>query len=155
MIPQYVDPRQIASVHFTHELSQRKRHSLTLRTFDQLISLTVVTTRETCMISSLLTALPYVHRLSLWFDDEISPSLLDNLEMLSFSSITRLHIRCADLCWDSSWRGTLGDGYWKNTAITSFILDSEYCPEYQNRNMPLLESWRMAHGSLEDDMVVY
>ena len=66
MIPQCFDPRQIASLRITEHLLVSERYFSALQTFDQLISLTVMTERLSNKISSLLAQLPNLQRLALW-----------------------------------------------------------------------------------------
>ena len=148
MIPQYFDPRQIASLRTTDEFLPSERHFSTLRTFDQLISLTVIVRRALYLISSLLADLPNVHRLSLWFGGDIILFTFDKLQMLAFHSVTHLHIRCADPGWHHSWSGTQTDGYSKNTTITSLIFDSEYYPNDKGRNTLRRNNHRMSSDLL-------
>ena len=94
MIPQYVDPRQITSLRITDEFFLLERHFSTLRTFDQLISLTLLTGSHIDAFICVLAELTNVQRLSLWFDDTISTLFFTQLEKLSIPPITHLHIRC-------------------------------------------------------------
>jgi hypothetical protein len=148
MMPQYFDPRQIASLRITDEFLPSERHFSTWHTFDQVISLTIIVKRMPYLISSLQDGLPNVHRLSLWFGGGIILFTFDKLQMLSFHSVTHLHIRCADPRWDHSWSGTQTNRYWKNTTISSFIFDSEYYPDDQSRSILPCDSQRITSDLL-------
>ena len=128
MIHEHLDPRQVASLHINDD-PQRPRSDLSaLCIFDQLISLTVSSIRDSLMIFHCLDYLPNIRRLSLWFDDPLKYSSFNELTNLSNYAITRLHIHCAGKFFDHNWIHGHPRHLVKNTTVTSLIIDLDYYP---------------------------
>ena len=101
MIPQHLDPRQVTSLRIADD-PRRLRSDLTaFHTFDQLISLTILSERASHRIEQCLNCLPNIRRLSLWLDD-------------------------ASNCFDYYWAESQQPSMRKNFTITSFTFDLEY-----------------------------
>ena len=135
MIPQYVDPKQIASIRVTDRLMKSERYFSTLQKFDQLISLTAITMLPTIRLSSLLAHLPNVQRLSLWCEGSTRWFIGRHLKNLQFHSVTNLHIHGADSDENQYWGCGVKDEDSKNTSITSLTFDTEYYPPYRARTV--------------------
>ena len=131
MIRQQLDPRQIAALRIADDFPILQRDLLTLRTFDRLISVTLLSKEEATAFDHLRHYLPNVHRLSIWFKNESKSHHFSLLLDLSSPQITRLEIRCpAYASIDFRTEYQLQHNM-KNTTITSFVLDMEYYPRHQ------------------------
>jgi hypothetical protein len=130
MIRQHLDPRQVVSVHITHDPLQPTSVHSALCIFDQLSSLTVSSMRDLRMIYHYLHHLRNICRLSLWFKDQLNGSSFDDLTNLSNSRITHLHIHCGGTFVDPNrFEGHPDISVKnKNTTVTSFTLDLDYFP---------------------------
>ena len=136
LIPRYINPRQIASLHITKELWQTDWYFPNLRALDQLISLTMLIRGWTFPNDDRLLKLLNIRNLSVWSEDEIGSNVLADLQILSSRSVARLHIRCAGLYSAHFMRISSARALNKNTTTTSFVFDSEYKPTQQNRKKP-------------------
>ena len=126
ILPQHLDPRQIASIHIIDD-ARRPRYELSaFRVFDQLATVTILCQLWTQTIGRILPYFPRVRRLSLWFDAQLNSDFFQDLRELSSYPITHLHIRCASVRFDDFANGNRKDGDSKNTTITSFVLDTTY-----------------------------
>ena len=131
IIPDQLDPSQVASVRMTGDLQRPERDLSAFQIFDQLSNLTVVSERGTHTLSQLLRYLPNVRRLSFWLDVEFNSQLFRDLQDLSVHSITHLHIHCRSICSNRFWAGIQNTLDIKNTTITSLIFDLTYNPVSQ------------------------
>ena len=123
MIPQYVDPREIASLRITDDLSVPTGDISALQTFDQL---TVLATQGINTAISLLIHLPTIRHVSLWLPDEFRSCLFTHLQDLFSYPITHLHVHCADAQFDHFPAYNPPFGRNKNANIVSILLGSGY-----------------------------
>ena len=123
MIPQHLDPRQVASLRITDHPLRSGSDFTAFRAFDQLISLTVISERASHRIEQCLDCLPNLRRLSLWLDNQPYSHFFPQLSNLSTYPITHLHIRCASTSLNDRWNKNQPLFMMKNTTITSFTFD--------------------------------
>jgi hypothetical protein len=135
MIRQHLDPRQVTSLHINNDPLKLRSDLSVLWIFDQLSSLTVSRIGDLLLIYHCLYHLHHVRRLSLWFKDQLNYSYFYELANLSYYKITHLHIHCAGRFFDLNCFE--GDSYplVKNSMVTSFILDLDYCPLRQTTHV--------------------
>ena len=142
MIRQYLDPRQIASLYIRDDPLKPASDLSALRIYDQLISLTVSSLEDSHITYHYLHHLRNIRHLSLWFKDKLNRSCFYDLTNLSNYEITHLHIHCAGRFFDPNRSEGNSDFSVKNknTTVTSFTLDLDYCP--------LRETTHVSYGNL-------
>ena len=134
MIPQHFDPRRIASLRVTDDFRSSDHNLSLLRTFDQLLHLTVVSQRKTHLINRLLGHLPNVRFVSLLLDEAINCDHFGQLKQaLRDHSATHLRIRCADVSCGHPRDDDSLEHYIQNTSITSCVFDFGHDPMHSRR----------------------
>ena len=126
MIVQYLDPRQITSVHINDNVWRPTWDLSAFHMFDQLVSVTVFSQRGNNAIGSFLHYFPTARYVSLWFAFEFDTVLFLALRNVSPLRMTHLRIRCTGMRFFPFRTGKQQGGSSKNTTITSFIFDSTY-----------------------------
>jgi hypothetical protein len=143
LIPRYVNPRQIASLHITEKLWQTGRYFSNLRTLDQLISLTMLIPGWTFPDDVRLLKLLNIRNLSVCSEEEVGLHVVRDLQILASRSAARIHIRCAGLYHDATFNIMSTRNLTKNTTTTSYVFDLEYKPAQQNQPNRLLYRYRV------------
>ena len=126
IITEHLDAKQIASLFIADDSRGLTCDPSAFQRFDHLVSLTVHSPRWQQTIGRLLAYSPGLRRLSLWFPSKFDSDRLQDLRVLFSHSLTRLHIRCAGMCFGQSLSNNPEGGTSANSTITSFIFDSTY-----------------------------
>ena len=133
IIFQHLDQRQLSSVRF-HGILVESRHDFSaFHAFDQLISLILLNPQRLSALREMLTCLPTVRAVSLWFDVEFQFRFLADTFYSPFTGATRLQGRCAGAFGDQCISEETSSRYTRNTTIQSFIFDSGHYPLRSNR----------------------
>ena len=149
IIPQHLDPRQVASLLITDDPRTPTGHLSLLRVFDRLTSLTILSERAECprfpfstfspTFRLLLDNIPKDTAFSYKIRD-IKSHLLRCLSNLSSLPITHLRVRCVGECNNHFW--TLNHQYRivKNITILSFVFDADFRPLYWHTHQCSIDS---------------
>ena len=134
MITQHFNPNRFASLRVTDGFRVSENNLSLFQTFDQLVSLTFVSQRQTYMINRLLCHLPNVRFVSLSLDEAINWDHFRQIKQAFRDHLaTHLQIRCAGVsCGHSRDEDSL-EHYIQNTSIISCVFDLRHYPMHSRR----------------------